>query len=155
MKTLFGITMFFSALIASAQSAVTPATLPTLLAQFRVETDRASKERILIQITTKFPDAGPDLLAFQQSGSDFPHPPIASFCSFGNKQQPVDYRSSSCGARFERPAFRAFHRTLPVRFGNGKNQTQPRAMHASDQQRVDLLIPDGGIMSSRKPHVLP
>lgn len=66
MKTLFGISIFFSALIASAQSAVAPATLPVLLSQFRAETDRASKERILIQITTKFSEAGPDLLAFAE-----------------------------------------------------------------------------------------
>jgi HEAT repeat protein len=63
MKRLLGIAIFFSALTAPAQNAGIRATLPTLLSQFRAETDRASKERILIQITTNFPKAGPDLLA--------------------------------------------------------------------------------------------
>jgi HEAT repeat protein len=58
--------VFLSALIASAQSAVAPGSLPVLLSQFRTETDRASKERILLQITTKFSEAGPDLLALAE-----------------------------------------------------------------------------------------
>jgi HEAT repeat protein len=61
-RTLVG-GVFLVALIASAQNVVAPASLPALLTQFRTEADRASKERILIQITTRFPEAGPDLLA--------------------------------------------------------------------------------------------
>ncbi len=60
-RTLVG-GVFLFALMASAQNAVGPG-LPGLLSQFRTETDRASKERTLLQITTKFPEAGPDLLA--------------------------------------------------------------------------------------------
>jgi HEAT repeat protein len=37
-----------------------------LLSQFKTETDRASKERILLQITTKFPEAGSDLLVIAE-----------------------------------------------------------------------------------------
>src|ERR1700747_2475574 len=58
--------VFFYALIASAQTSIAPATLSGLLSQFRTETDRASKERILNQITSRFPGAGPDLLAFAE-----------------------------------------------------------------------------------------
>ena len=58
--------VFLSALIASAQNAVDLGPLPALLSQFRTETDRASKERTLILITTKFPEAGPDLLALAE-----------------------------------------------------------------------------------------
>ena len=61
-RRLFGIGVIFSALIASSQTSVAPATLPTLLTQFTAETDRAAKEKILLQITTKYPGAGPDLL---------------------------------------------------------------------------------------------
>jgi hypothetical protein len=50
-------------LLGSAQSTVDPGSLPTLLSQFRAETDRAAKERILLQITMNYPDAGPNLLA--------------------------------------------------------------------------------------------
>lgn len=58
--------VFVCALIASAQNAVDPGSLPPLLSQFRTERDRASKERTLIQITTEFPEAGPDLLALAE-----------------------------------------------------------------------------------------
>jgi hypothetical protein len=58
--------VFLSALIASAQTSVAPARLPELLSQFRTETDRVSKEKILNQITSRFPGAGPDLLALAE-----------------------------------------------------------------------------------------
>jgi hypothetical protein len=60
-QLLFGALLL--GLLGSAQGAVDPGSLPTLLSQFRTETDRAAKERILTQITTRYPDAGPDLLA--------------------------------------------------------------------------------------------
>jgi HEAT repeat protein len=65
-KTLVGGVVFY-ALIASAQNPVAPTPLPVLLSQFSAETDRAVKERTLIQITTKFPEAGPDLLALAEA----------------------------------------------------------------------------------------
>jgi hypothetical protein len=57
------IALLLFGLLGSAQSAVDPGSLPTLLSQFRAETDRDAKERILLQITMNYPDAGPDLLA--------------------------------------------------------------------------------------------
>lgn len=66
MRRLLGIGVFLSALIASAQPSVAPATLPGLLSQFRADTDRASKELILNQITTRFPEAGPELLVLAE-----------------------------------------------------------------------------------------
>ena len=62
--------VFLSALIASAQTSIAPATLPGLLSQFRTETDRASKEKILNQITSQFPGAGPDLLALAKGSEN-------------------------------------------------------------------------------------
>jgi HEAT repeat protein len=66
MRKLLAIAVFLSALIASAQTSAAPATLPRLLSQFRAEPDRASKELILNQITTKFPEAGPELLVLAE-----------------------------------------------------------------------------------------
>jgi hypothetical protein len=61
-QVLFGALLLFG-LLGSAQSAVDPGSLPTLLSQFRAETDRDAKQMILIQIEMNYPHAGPDLLA--------------------------------------------------------------------------------------------
>jgi HEAT repeat protein len=70
MRKLLAIAVFLSALIASAQTSAAPATLPELLSQFRAEPDRASKELLLNQITTKFPEAGPELLVLAEGPDD-------------------------------------------------------------------------------------
>jgi hypothetical protein len=61
-QVLFGALLLFG-LLGSAQSAVDPGSLPTLLSQFRAETDRDAKQMILIQIEMNYPHAGPELLA--------------------------------------------------------------------------------------------
>lgn len=45
---------------------MTPSNLPSLIARLRTETSRSAKEKILNQITTGFPNAGPDLLALAE-----------------------------------------------------------------------------------------
>ena len=62
--------VFLSALCASAQNAVGPTSLPALLSQFKTETDRTAKERTLMEITSRFPEAGPDLLALAEAPQD-------------------------------------------------------------------------------------
>jgi hypothetical protein len=50
------------ALVAVSQPTLCQRSLPLLLSQFRSQPDRESKERILIEITSGHPEAGPALL---------------------------------------------------------------------------------------------